>query len=342
MSQADYFSRLPSQTQQTSIFDMGQLAQLKRDVQQTSSSSIEAKQQQVAKQFEALFLQMMLKQMRESGPQNPLFNSQADKMWQSLTDEQMALNMASGGGIGLAKSLLAEMQKQNPSADSLSKLVDPSTMDLKDASSPPPASASVVLGPPQQTRRLTDILAMLRSNQGGDQSAALDSDGSPIDVAGFVARMSGAANSAALQSGVPATLILGQAALESGWGQREIMNADGTPSHNLFGIKAGSSWRGKVAQATTTEFVNGAPQKTVQAFRSYGSYQEAFDDYAQFISNNPRYGHVTQAVSDTDAAHRIQQAGYATDPNYATKLIRIMSQMRASVLSGLSSGGATP
>lgn len=336
MSLADIFSRLPSQTaQQTSIFDMGQLAQLKRDVEQTGAGDLQAKQKQVAKQFEALFLQMMIKQMRQASPKNPLFHSQADDMWQSMADEQMGLNLAQSGGIGLAQSLLAEMQRQNPaSARVTNQLVDPSTMDLMNASLPP--------SPLQSGRNLTEILAMLRANQGGDKSAAMDADGSSIDVAGFVARLSPAASAASQQSGVPASLILGQAALESGWGKREIMNADGTPSHNLFGIKAGSNWKGKVAQATTTEYVGGVPQKTVQAFRSYGSYQEAFDDYAQFISSNPRYSHVTQAASDDDAAHRIQKAGYATDPNYASKLIRIMSQMRASILSGFSSGGSKP
>lgn len=336
MSLADIFSRLPSQTaQQTSIFDMGQLAQLKRDVEQTGSGDLQAKQKQVAKQFEALFLQMMIKQMRQASPKNPLFHSQADDMWQSMADEQMGLNLAQSGGIGLAKSLLAEMQRQNPaSAQATNQLVDPSTMDLVNASLPP--------SPLQSGRKLTEILAMLRANQGGDESAAMDADGSSIDVAGFVARLSPAADAASQQSGVPASLILGQAALESGWGKREIMNADGTPSHNLFGIKAGPGWKGKVAQATTTEYVDGVPQKSVQAFRSYGSYQEAFDDYAQFISSNPRYSHVTQAASDDDAAHRIQKAGYATDPNYASKLIRIMSQMRASILSGFSSGGSKP
>ncbi|MGN6580040.1 MAG: flagellar assembly peptidoglycan hydrolase FlgJ [Bordetella sp.] len=335
MSLADIFSRMPSQTtQQTSIFDMGQLAQLKRDVEQTGSGDLQAKQKQVAKQFEALFVQMMIKQMRQASPKNPLFHSQSDDMWQSMADEQMALNLSQSGGIGLAKSLLAEMQRQNPASVPTNELVDPSKLDLVSASAPPM--------PLQSGRNLTEILAMLRANQGGDQSAAMDADGSSIDVAGFVARMSQAANVASQQSGVPASLILGQAALESGWGKREIMNADGTPSHNLFGIKAGPNWKGKVVQATTTEYVDGAPQKAVQAFRSYGSYQEAFDDYAQFISNNPRYSHVTQAASDDDAAHRIQKAGYATDPNYAAKLIRIMSQMRASILSGLSSSNSRP
>ncbi|WP_019939084.1 flagellar assembly peptidoglycan hydrolase FlgJ [Bordetella sp. FB-8] len=337
MSLADIFSRQSSDMgqQQTSIFDMGQLAQLKRAVEQTGAGDLQAKQKQVAKQFEALFLQMMIKQMRQSTPKNPLFHSQADDMWQSMADEQMGLNLAQSGGIGLAKSLLAEMQRQNPAAaQAANEVVDPSTMALVNASTPPV--------PLQSGRRLTDILAMLRANQGGDQSATVDEDGSSIDVAGFVARMSSAANAASQLSGVPASLILGQAALESGWGKRDILNTDGTSSHNLFGIKAGPNWKGKVVQATTTEYVDGVPRKMVQTFRSYDSYQEAFDDYAQFISNNPRYRHVTQAASDDDAAHRIQRAGYATDPNYASKLIRIMGQMRASILSGLPSGGSRP
>jgi len=143
----------------------------------------------------------------------------------------------------------------------------------------------------------------------------------------FVSRMLPAAQRASQASGVPAQLIMAQAALESGWGRREIRKEDGTTSYNLFGIKADKSWKGPVAETTTTEFVDGVAQKTRAAFRAYGSYDEAFSDYAKFLVTNPRYANVRATQDPAEAAHGLQRAGYATDPQYGGKLVRIMKQM---------------
>src|SRR3546814_9002915 len=120
--------------------------------------------------------------------------------------------------------------------------------------------------------------------------------------------MSGAAQSAARQTGVPARLILGQAALESGWGRRELRYDDGSTSYNLFGIKAGSSWSGEVVNVLTTEYEDGVARKVVQPFRAYGSYEESFADYARLIGDSPRYESVLQVSDEIDAAPRIQAA----------------------------------
>jgi flagellar protein FlgJ len=122
---------------------------------------------------------------------------------------------------------------------------------------------------------------------------------------------------------------MAQAALESGWGKREIRLEDGGASFNVFGIKADKSWKGPVAEITTTEYVNGAPQKTRAAFRAYGSYDEAFADYAKFLAGNPRYAGVVATRDPAEAAHGLQRAGYATDPEYGGKLVRIMRRMSA-------------
>ena len=128
--------------------------------------------------------------------------------------------------------------------------------------------------------------------------------------------------------GVPARVILGQAALESGWGQREIKHPDGRTSHNLFGIKAGAGWKGQVVHVLTTEYEDGVAKKVTQPFRAYSSYEESFADYARLIGNSPRYETVAQARNEVEAARRIQNSGYATDPQYAQKLIGIMNQLR--------------
>ena len=136
------------------------------------------------------------------------------------------------------------------------------------------------------------------------------------------------ANEASQTTGIPARFMLGQAALESGWGKRELRGTDGTPSHNLFGIKAGAGWKGPIVEAVTTEYVNGVARKSVEKFRAYPSYADAFRDYANLLRSNPRYaGVLAQAAQGIDLegfAHGLQRAGYATDPNYADKLSRII------------------
>jgi flagellar protein FlgJ len=120
--------------------------------------------------------------------------------------------------------------------------------------------------------------------------------------------------------------MLGQAGHESGWGQREILVKDGSPSHNLFGIKAGGDWKGKVAEVTTTEYTDGVPHKTVARFRAYDSHAESFRDFAQLISNSPRYAQARQQTGSVQGwAEGLQDAGYATDPDYAAKLSRAIN-----------------
>jgi flagellar protein FlgJ len=322
MTTRSAFSSLPPGSQE-SIFDMGRLADLKRGTQVKPGDA--GQQEKVAKQFEALFLQMMIKRMREAGPKDDLFHSQTSDMLQSMGDEQMALNLSTPG-IGLAQALVAQMRQNQPAADGADA--------AQSGQSAMPKSIPA--------RQLVDVLGMLRNGRSSAAQGAVQSEGGSVDMAGFVSRMSGAAQVASAQSGVPANLILGQAALESGWGKREILHADGTSSHNLFGIKAGADWKGKVVNVTTTEYVDGMPQKMVQPFRAYGSYQEAFADYAKLLGGNARYSGVVQASSENEAAHRIQKAGYATDPNYAAKLIRIMAQVRASMVSAASVFGDEP
>ncbi len=144
--------------------------------------------------------------------------------------------------------------------------------------------------------------------------------------AGFVEQHSEAAATVARESGIPASFMIGQAGHETGWGRSEIKHADGTPSHNLFGIKATDSWKGKVAEITTTEYVNGEPRKVTAKFRAYDSYADSFRDYARLIGNSPRYeGVMDQLHSVQGFANGLQKAGYATDPQYAAKLSRAIN-----------------
>lgn len=141
----------------------------------------------------------------------------------------------------------------------------------------------------------------------------------------FLAQHAQAARQAQAHSGIPATFMVAQAALETGWGKHEIRFEDGRTSHNLFGIKASANWKGPVAEIWTTEFVNGSAQKVRAQFRAYASYEESFNDYARLISQNPRYANAMRHLGDPQAfAAALQQAGYATAPHYAQALTAVI------------------
>jgi flagellar protein FlgJ len=320
-------SSLASGTGQASIFDFGALSSLHHDV--TNQPASAQKQAEVARQFEAVYIQMMLKQMRQATLKSGLLDSNESRMVQSMGDEQLALQLANPG-IGLAQALLKQMQANQPGG--------PDGEGAADGSAPGAGQQALDLaghtlrgGPPPT--EITALLRVLNRNRASDRALAA-AEGAPDHVVDFVSQMASAAKSAERQSGVPARLILGQAALESGWGQREIRYPDGRTSYNLFGIKAGDSWKGKVVNVMTTEYENGEPRKVMQAFRAYNSYEESFADYARLLGDSPRYEAVALARDEFEAARRIQAAGYATDPRYADKLIGIMGQLRSSAFEG--------
>lgn len=274
---------------------------------------------QASKQFEVMFMQMMLKSMRDATPAEGLFGSQQEKMYTSMLDQQLAQNL-SGRGLGLAELMLAQLSRTV-------KVEPPSGPPATPNSTSPPVNVPLSAPEAAAPKPLTRAPDLSVYEEMTGQAALSSSIFPKAHVEQFVSRLLPAAQRASQESGIPAQVIMAQAALESGWGRREIRAEDGRPSFNLFGIKADRSWRGPVIEATTTEYVNGSAQKTRSAFRAYSSHEEAFSDYARFLSRNPRYASVRNAQNPADAALGLQQAGFASDPNYGGKLIRIMKQM---------------
>ncbi len=282
--------------------------------------------QQVSRQFEALFMNMVLKSMREATPSSGLLDSQDQKVYLSMFDQQLTQNL-SGRGVGLAEAMLAQLRRQMPSeATEADQGIGARPMSLE-----PPAGlpygprAGIPIGSAPGARVSTAADLGVYQVRSGPAPAANASLQGQVDA--FVDRMGASAQAASAASGVPAPLILAQAALESGWGKREIRADDGTPSFNLFGIKAHKGWKGATVETTTTEYIDGEPQKVRAKFRAYASYEEAFTDYARFITRNPRYANVLATADPAQAAHGLQRAGYATDPKYAEKLVRIMQKL---------------
>ena len=146
----------------------------------------------------------------------------------------------------------------------------------------------------------------------------------------FLESIAPAAEAAAQRLGVAPELVAAHAALESGWGQRPLQRADGSDTHDLFGLKAGGGWRGDVASALTTEVEDGTAVKKTEPFRSYPDAPSAFQDYAQLLLDNPRYRGALNVGSDARAfAQGLARGGYATDPAYADKLARVAARLQS-------------
>ena len=289
------------------------LDQLRAQARKSPEQALKA----TAQQFESVFMNMMLKSMRDATPQDGMFDNEQTKMFTGMLDQQLVQNLSSRG-IGLADMMVKQLSRSsglgNIQAPAVHGAIS-ATRNWQPVSAPstgtsPPAATDISL---DETKPSNDSLPSAFSANFQQE---------------FVQRLTPYALQASRETGVPAQLMLGQAALESGWGRREIRLPDGSNSYNLFGIKAGASWNGKVAEVTTTEYRNGIPVKQVEKFRAYNSYAEAFSDYARLLHDNPRYAPVAkEGQTAPAAAHALQRAGYATDPNYAVKLVKVMNRI---------------
>jgi peptidoglycan hydrolase FlgJ len=158
------------------------------------------------------------------------------------------------------------------------------------------------------------------------QAGRVEADFRPETPEAFVAQLWPHAQRAARRLGVPAEVLVAQAALETGWGRHMIRDASGGPSFNLFGVKAAGDWQGRQASVSTLEFINGVPERRREPFRVYSGLGESFADYVRLIESRPRYAEARAATTAAEYARQLQAAGYATDPDYATKIIAIVER----------------
>ncbi len=244
---------------------------------------------EAAKQFETMFTQQLLKQMRDSTMNSDMLDNEGTKMGTEMLDSQWASKMAGLPG-GLSDVIAKQLERQMGIAQGVT---------AKPASANPapvdPLHPDAPVGLPQKA------------------------------AATFIQTHTDAAAAAERATGIPAKFMIAQAAHETGWGRKEIKNADGSTSFNLFGMKAGPNWKGATTDITTTEVIAGKAHKVTQTFRAYSSYAESFADYASTMKNSPRYAAVVAAGNDANGfARGLQKAGYATDPSYAAKLAKMI------------------
>ncbi|MCB1877072.1 MAG: flagellar assembly peptidoglycan hydrolase FlgJ [Chromatiales bacterium] len=303
--------------------DFSGLARLRRQAQTDSRKALG----EVARQFEAVLLQQTMKAMRQAVVRDDLLNSNRMQFYEDMYDQQLALHLSKTDSLGFAKILMRQLGGEEENAI-------PDGRDMADYRSralprrPVEPPEAIPISEPQSTAELAaapthEKLAEIPIPvlEPADQPINLHSLRGPED---FLSRLWTAAEPAARELGVDPAVLLAQAALETGWGRKVIQHPDNGSSNNLFGIKTGKRWSGDSVTVASLEYESGQPVHRRSAFRAYADVAESFADYARFIQGNQRYAPALQADDAEGYLRGLQQAGYATDPRYADKILDIL------------------
>ena len=277
------------------------LAEMKTLAKQDPQKALE----QVARQFEGVFLQMMLKSMRDASFGDPLFDNDNSDLYRDMFDKQISLNMSEQKGVGLAEALVRQMRSFVPAAAAVNDM--PSETAIK------PLGAA-------NSAQVLPLKPLQRQAVAAPRQVAPAQFHSPQ---AFVQHMWPHAQQAANELGVDPGILIAQAALETGWGKAINRDANGQSSHNLFNIKADSRWDGPAVAVNTLEYKDGIAKREVANFRRYKSFAESFNDYVKFLKTSERYQDALASNDSNTFVKELHAAGYATDPHYADKILNI-------------------
>lgn len=285
--------RVDRYSQQNSAFtDLNSLQSIRQQGEEDQDAALE----QIAKQFESILVQSMMKAMRQANSaftEDSMFNTSEMQFHQEMFDQQLGLNLSQGRGFGLADALVRQLKQQYQTDN----------QQVSDTVSE--------LDRPVSHRRPASVEQGLKASMADSPEAFLDA-------------IEPYARKAAKALGVDEKVLMAQAALETGWGKHVIHDEAGGNSYNLFNIKADQRWQGDKVKVPTLEYVEGLPKKELSAFRRYDSYGQSFSDYVGFLQGNSRYGDALSAADKPETfVKALQEAGYATDPAYAQKIINI-------------------
>jgi flagellar protein FlgJ len=288
---------------------------------------------EVAKQFESMLVRMMMKSMREANAvfaEGNMLASPSSDMYQQMYDDQLAVSLTKGKGMGLGDVMVRQLQ-QRFGEEEKSATERPNTLMMGEKTPLATEKASSI-------ERLVTLKASVVDSEPEEVSVIIQKQPIKFDgsVSDFVSKVYDMAQQAAEKLNVNAKTLLAQAGLETGWGKKVITSSSGESSLNLFNIKAGKDWQGESVTVSTLEFENNLPIKQQADFRSYSSIQQSFDDYVDFVMGRGRYEKALAANGDEQYIKEIAAAGYATDPEYANKVWRIansesMQQALASI-----------
>lgn len=299
-----------AQAKESAYYDFAELDKL-RSAKADDKSALKA----AAKQFESIFTQMLLTSMRKASEvleSDSPFNSQSTKFYRDMHDKQLVTNIANTGGLGLADMIVEQLSGDNPDFTPSAILRSDGKMD--GVGRVHKAAPAMVKNDSDQAANTTD------KAQPGEKSSLFE------DPKGFVQSLLPVAQKVLKNSPISPMMLIAQAALETGWGKKVINKPDGSSSFNLFGIKADERWQGDKAKVQTLEFRDGVARKENAFFRAYQSLEEGLRDYVDFVSSQRRY---SQALENADNPQKyfesLQSAGYATDPEYARKVVKILN-----------------
>lgn len=316
-----------------SYLDNTSLNKLKSQSNSNSQAGLKA----VAAEFESIFVKMMMKSMRDASFGNPLFDSDSAKVYRDMYDDQLSLDMSKNGGLGLADMMVRQLgkfvqsEKDEEKALPITSYPTEMSSDKKfiidtenvykvnvDKTNIYKVNVDKFDIEKLTTEKFTIEKTAVEKNQ--EDGRAIKS---PQD---FVKKLWPLAESASEKTGISPKVLIAQAALETGWGKYMVRKPDGQNSFNLFNIKADHRWDGDKAEISTVEYTAGVAHKKQADFRVYDSFSEGFDDYVNFLQKSPRYSNALSVASDDKRfVSSLQASGYATDPNYAQKIERIMN-----------------
>ena len=323
--------------------DVNGLSRISRAEQQHAGSGLKP----VTQQFEAIFLNMMLKTMRASVPENELYHSDAMKMMGEMRDMQLSQALSTRG-IGIADMLQQQLgghhhalsgEEAVAERDSIAGIPVGTSRSLNSVvaqAHQPLSSGMTSPGIQVAAGKMTASTRRDTAHSGDEplmalwEAARAQLEALAPHVTHFLARIGDTARRVSEESGIPARLIVAQAALETGWGHHDVRHEDGSEGHNLFGIKAVGHYAEASRATTTVEYENGVAQRHQERFRAYSSDELAMRDYARMLTSHPRYQGIV-GRSAHEGAQLLQERGYATDPDYAEKLKAIIDQLPASL-----------
>ncbi|NQY37053.1 MAG: flagellar assembly peptidoglycan hydrolase FlgJ [Alteromonadaceae bacterium] len=325
------------------FLDINGLNSIRQAAKSDDKESKKVALQEAAQQFEAIFMQMLLKSMRKAedvlASDSP-FNSESTKFYRDMHDQQMSIDLSSNGALGLSDLIVRQLggdsENYMPSSAfehrgqleqffHADKLLNQTDLLKVEPLKVEPLKAgqlnNKINSLSNKSNETTDITSSTTNKL---TPAALINNDSPED---FIKSVAPYANQAAVTLGVRPEVLVAQSALETGWGKKVIKNNQGESSFNMFNIKADARWNGEKVSVNSIEFQGNVATKQRSNFRSYPSIVDSFNDFAQFLKSSSRYDEaIEQGQNSSGFVDKLQQAGYATDPNYAEKIKNILTE----------------
>jgi flagellar protein FlgJ len=317
------------------FFDLNGLNDIRLQSKSGDQDSKDAALQKAAKQFESIFMQMLLKSMRSAQDvleSDSPFNSESTKFYRDMHDKQLSVELSENGSLGLSELIVRQLGGDSGNFTPNSVLRSDGNLSNNNTLISQPSTTNDSIKSQNSVNSLDTSLSTSNTRhnkQPFSEVIDLVQDKQRFeDPSDFVNALINPAKEVEKKLGIPHQVVIAQAALETGWGKKIITDKSGESTNNLFNIKADKRWAGEQVNKETLEFENGTMVKKNEPFRAYSSIDESVKDYTNFLSNSERYQEALEQPSNVEHfLHNLQKAGYATDPQYANKIVGTLSRV---------------